>query len=134
MEAINENFLDDKVEVKGSIRFSNKLRLAGKIEGDIHSEGQFELASSGEVKGNVTVQNAKIEGKLHGNVIAAEKVELKSKAEVIGDIKAARLAIEEGVVFSGKCEISPEGKLSQLINKPEIKIGSQITEPQFARK
>ncbi|MBI1870713.1 MAG: polymer-forming cytoskeletal protein [Chlamydiae bacterium] len=113
-----ENLLNAEVEIKGTLKFSNALRLDGKIEGQIISEGRFTLGSTGEVKGDVQVENAVIEGKIQGNVIATDKVELKAQAQLFGDIRASRLVIEEGVIFCGKSEVNPDGKrMADVVSK-----------------
>ena len=113
-----ENILNSEVEIKGSVKFTNALRLDGKIEGQIISEGRFTLGSAGEVKGDVQVQHSIIEGKVQGNITAKDKVELKGTAQLIGDIKTSRLVIEEGVVFTGKCEVNPDGrKIADTLGK-----------------
>lgn len=113
-----ENILTAEVEIKGSLKFTNSLKFEGKIEGQVNSEGKFTLGPTGEVKGDIIVQHAIIEGKVTGNVTAKDKVELKANAQMIGDVKASRLVIEEGVVISGKCEVTPEGrKIADVIGK-----------------
>jgi len=113
-----ENILTAEVEIKGTLKFTNSLRLEGKIEGQVTSEGKFTLGATGDVKGDIIVQHAVIEGKVQGNITAKDKVELKANAQLLGDVKASRLVIEEGVVISGKCEVTPEGrKIADVIGK-----------------
>ena len=129
--SIQENILGEEVEIKGSLRFSNTLRLDGKIEGEIKSDGAITLGQSGEIKGDMIVGQAKIEGKVQGNISAKQKIELKSKAHVIGDIKASRLSIDDGVTFCGKCEVNPEGKkISDVLPK----IGDNIPHKELIQK
>lgn len=127
MNQTQENILNSEVEIKGSIKFTNALRLEGKVEGQIISEGLLTLGSTGEVKGDVQVNHSVIEGKVQGNIIAKDKVELKGSAQLIGDIKTARLVIEDGVVFTGKCEVNPDGrKIADTLSRFEK--GSHISE------
>ena len=44
-------------------------------------------------------------GALNGNISAAGRVELRAGCRVTGDLKAARLAIEENAIFSGKVDL-----------------------------
>ena len=99
--------LSEDTELSGSLTFKNTLRIDGKFDGDIQSPGTIRVGKSGEVKAEITVGNATIEGKVNGNITARGKVELLSTAQVVGDIKAERLAISEGVIFVGKCEVNP---------------------------
>ena len=98
------------VEIKGTIKFSNILKIDGKFEGDmITNEGDVIVGKTGSIKANIKVKNAIIEGHVDGNIVASEKVELKERAQLIGDLKARTLVIEEGVVFVGKCNVNPDG-------------------------
>lgn len=98
------------VEIKGTIKFSNILKIDGKFEGEmITNEGDVIVGKTGSIKANIKVKNAIIEGHVDGNIVASEKVELKERAQLIGDLKARTLVIEEGVVFVGKCNVNPDG-------------------------
>jgi cytoskeletal protein CcmA (bactofilin family) len=106
----NVTNLTADAEFKGTIKFSNVLKIDGKFEGElVTNEGNVVVGKTGTVKANIKVKNAIIEGKVDGNVIATEKVELRQRAHLIGDLKAKILVIEEGVVFIGQCNVNPEG-------------------------
>ncbi len=126
-----ENNLSSDVEIKGTLKSSNALKFDGKIEGQVISEGRFTLGSSGEVKGDIQAQHVIIQGKITGNISASDKVELKNNAQLQGDIKAARLVIEEGVSFSGRSEINPDGKkMSDVVSK----LGKNATHSELVEK
>jgi len=110
------------VEIKGTIKFSNILKIDGKFEGEmITDEGDVIVGKTGSIKANIKVKNAIIEGHVDGNIVASEKVELKERAQLIGDLKARTLVIEEGVVFVGKCNVNPDGF---KMEKPNFKEGN----------
>jgi cytoskeletal protein CcmA (bactofilin family) len=67
------------------------------------------VGKTGSIKGNTTVNSIVVEGTIEGNIVARERIELKSSTRMTGDLKAKRLAVEEGVAFSGKAEITPSG-------------------------
>ncbi len=116
------NLMQD-VEIKGTIKFGEAMRIDGKFEGElIADKGELTVGKTGSVKANVKVKNAVIEGRVDGNIKASDKVELKQKAQLIGDLQAKILVIEEGVVFVGKCNVNPEGvKAEGQGYKEEIK-------------
>jgi cytoskeletal protein CcmA (bactofilin family) len=103
----SKNVLNSDVELKGTLRFAGELTFDGKLDGDIQSEGTLNLGDNAVVKGTVDVGTVTVRGKITGNVIAKEKIEIKAKTELFGDINAAKLVIEEGVTFVGKCEVNP---------------------------
>jgi Integral membrane protein CcmA involved in cell shape determination len=114
--------LTQDVEIKGTIKFSNAMKIDGKFEGEmLTEEGELFVGKTGSVKANVKVKNAVIEGRMDGNVTATEKVELKEKAHLVGDLKARTLIIEEGVVFVGNCNVNPDGFKAENPNFKEWK-------------
>jgi cytoskeletal protein CcmA (bactofilin family) len=113
----SKNVLNSDVELKGTLRFSGELTFDGKLEGDIHSEGTLNLGDNAVVKGNITANTVVVRGKVNGNVTAKEKIDIKTKTELFGDIRAARLVMEEGVIFVGQTEVNPN-KLSPIAPRP----------------
>jgi len=101
-------FLGADVEFKGSLKFKDQLRINGKFEGELSSSGTVHVGPQGDLRADVNVGNAVIEGKVNGNITASERVELRATAQMVGDITASKLIVEEGVVFVGRCEVSPD--------------------------
>jgi cytoskeletal protein CcmA (bactofilin family) len=102
--------LTSDVEIKGTIKFGDVLRIDGKFDGELITDnGELVVGKTGIVKANVKVRTAIVEGRVDGNIKASDKVELKQKAHLVGDLQAKTLVIEEGVVFVGKCNVNPEG-------------------------
>jgi cytoskeletal protein CcmA (bactofilin family) len=102
--------LTTDADIKGTIKFSEAMRIDGKFEGELIADnGELTVGKTGSVKANVKVKSVIIEGRVDGNIKASDKVELKQKAQLIGDLQAKILVIEEGVVFVGQCNVNPEG-------------------------
>ncbi len=102
--------LTSETDIKGTIKFSEAMRIDGKFEGELITDnGELTVGKTGNVKANVKVRSAVIEGRVDGNIKASDKVELKQKAHLIGNLQAKTLVIEEGVVFVGQCNVNPEG-------------------------
>lgn len=122
MSGENVTNLTQDVEIKGTIKFSNIMKIDGKFEGEmITNDGELIVGKTGSIKANVKVKNAIIEGRIDGNVIATEKVELRERAQLIGDLKAKILVIEEGVVFVGNCNVNPDGFKTENTDSREWK-------------
>ena len=123
------NVLHADVEIKGNLKFSGELTFAGKLDGEIQSEGALHLGDETVVCGNINVHSAVLRGKVSGNVFAKEKIEIKSMGELFGDIRASKLVIEEGATFVGKCDVNPKkaspalsSKAAGAIKPPELVI------------
>ena len=117
--------LTSDTNVKGTIKFGQTMKIDGNFEGELITDnGDLVVGKTGNVKANVKVRSAVVEGRLDGNIKASDTVELKQNAHLIGDLQAKTLVMEKGVVFVGKCNISPEGTKieSQKSYKEEEKI------------
>lgn len=91
---------------EGKIRTPGSIRIDGRIIGEITATQNISVGSSAEIDGNVAAKNVTIGGKIKGLIVAQEKLVLEAKALVQGDIRAARLVIDEGAMFDGKCNMS----------------------------
>lgn len=103
----SKNVLNADVEIKGNVKLSGELAFDGKLEGDLQTETHLVLGETAVVVGNLQANTIVARGKIKGNLTAKDKLEVKSKTEIVGDIRAARLVIEEGVIFVGKAEVNP---------------------------
>jgi cytoskeletal protein CcmA (bactofilin family) len=117
--------LASDTNVKGTIKFGQTMKIDGSFEGELITDnGDLVVGKTGNVKANVKVRSAVVEGRLDGNIKASDTVELKQNAHLVGDLQAKTLVMEKGVIFVGKCNISPEGTKieSQKSYKEEEKI------------
>jgi len=106
---------------EGKLRTPGSIRIDGKIVGEVSAAQNISLGSTGDIEGNLTAKSVTIGGKIKGTIIAQEKLVLESKALVRGDIRAARLVIDEGAQFDGKCVMSGDVKQNIVELKPELR-------------
>lgn len=104
-------------QIQGNLKVQNSLRIDGTIIGDVHSTDTIILGKDGEVQGQVKGKHVLLAGKVQGNVFASDRVYLETKAIIQGDIKAARLVVDEGALFDGKCNMGSDKAHTQLGNK-----------------
>jgi cytoskeletal protein CcmA (bactofilin family) len=104
--------LGKDTEFEGTLRFKEGLRIEGKFNGDISSDGILSIGETGEVTAEIKVGSIIVEGKVTGNIIANDLVELRKTSELRGDITASKLKIEEGVLFVGKSDVQPGNRKS----------------------
>lgn len=94
--------------ITGTIKFDGAMRVDGKVDGEIITDnGDLVVGEAGTVKADINTKSASIEGRVNGKITASDKVVLKQKARLIGDLQAKTLVVEEGVVFSGRCNVKP---------------------------
>lgn len=88
---------------EGKLKTPGSIRIDGKVVGDIAAVQNISIGGTGDIEGNLTARNITVGGKLNGSVTAQEKLVLEARAVVKGDIRAAKLVIDEGAMFDGKC-------------------------------
>ncbi len=97
--------LTEDVDITGSIKCSASVQMAGRLQGDLVTQGDVVIEKTAMIKGNVTGNSAVVLGQVQGNISVRERIELKSNARVVGDLRAKRLVVEDGVMLTGKTEI-----------------------------
>eukprot|EP00953_Heterococcus_sp_UTEX-ZZ885_P037610 19312-Heterococcus_DN1.PRE.2 len=83
-----ECLLASTLSIKGDMTFERLLRIDGKFEGTLTSNGgSLIVGITGDIKCNLTnMKEVYIEGKVTGD-ISAEYVQLRKGARVVGDIE-----------------------------------------------
>ena len=124
-ESSNElNLVGIGTVLEGKIRTPGSIRIDGKVIGEISAAQSIAVGPSGDLEGNMTAKNITIGGKIKGTVQAQEKLVLESKASLRGDIRAAKLVIDEGAVFDGKCVMSEARPVTSVMElKPQSPAG-----------
>ncbi len=110
--------------LKGECSVKGTVRVDGVIDGSLNATGIAILGKSGQVRGDLCVDNAIVGGQVDGSVIASGKLELQKGAKVEGDIEARKLVVEEGVFFQGHCNMEEaaserRGVVKEAVQKPE---------------
>ncbi len=99
------NMIGEGTVVEGTLKAQSDIRIRGSVVGKIRVEGKAIIAQEGDVNGDLVATNADISGSVQGLIQISDTLVLKSTARVNADIKTARLVVEEGAVFDGKCEM-----------------------------
>lgn len=117
--------------IEGKIKTEGSVRVDGVLIGEIVAKMNAAVGASGSVEGTVTARNVSVSGKVKGMLTAGEKLVLESKSVVRGDIRAARLVIDEGAVFDGRCAMTqqPEQQASEKRPTPLSVATRQGTQP-----
>lgn len=89
--------------VEGSIATEGSIRIDGTMVGDVIAKTNVAIGLGGTLEGTLSATNVSLAGRVKGTVTATEKLILESKSVLQGDIKAARLVVDEGATFDGRC-------------------------------
>ena len=129
-DQIPETVIGPGVDVRGNMQFERLLRVEGKFQGSIISQGDLVIGRNGCVVANVsnlrtvTVNGGKIIGDIN-----VEKLILRKGSSVNGNIVCKIFVSEKFVAINGTCNIhalAPEIIDSNgdiIIPVPEIEIG-----------
>jgi len=98
-------FLGKGTEFKGMITYDGTIRIDGKVEGEIITQGTLIVGESAVIQAEISAGSIVCGGKITGNIQAHHKVHLLSKAVLSGSVNTPNLIIDEGVSFNGRCEM-----------------------------
>ena len=116
------NLIASGTVFEGKLRTPGSIRIDGKIIGEIAAVQNISIGPSGEIEGNLSARSITLGGKVKGLVLAQEKLVLEAKAVVKADIRAAKLVIDEGALFDGKCVMTEKVVVPNLVElKPETR-------------
>ncbi len=122
--AIN-TLLGDGSRFKGTVECEGTMRIDGKVDGKVLARDSVIVGETGIIKADIMAPNIVIGGKVTGNITAENKVELLPAAQLYGDIQTPILAIAEGVVFQGNCnmkgKVEPKEKMKAEGEAIEVK-------------
>lgn len=107
-------FLGKGTEFKGIITYSGTVRIDGKVEGEIVTQGKLIVGETAVINAEISAGTVICGGKISGNIRASQRVHLLSKAMMTGSVNTPNLIIEEGVSFNGKCEMGKEAVLAEV--------------------
>ncbi len=99
-------FVGRGVEFKGVITYNGTVRIDGRLDGEIHTEGVLVVGEDAVIAAQVTAGTVISRGKITGDIVASGKVRLLAPAVLNGSVKAPLLSIEEGVLFNGSLEMA----------------------------
>ncbi len=92
-------------EVTGDLSLSGGTIVYGKVLGNIITNGPVRVAKTGVVRGDISASDIHIGGSVEGNVHVSSRAELGQESLLSGNLECAKLLIEEGATFEGKCDM-----------------------------
>lgn len=98
-------FIGQGVEFKGTINYTGSVRIDGRLQGEIHTEGTLLVGQQAIITATVSAGSVISKGQIIGDITATEKVLLLASANMDGSLCTPRLSIEDGVIFNGTIEM-----------------------------
>jgi cytoskeletal protein CcmA (bactofilin family) len=94
--------------VEGTLRAGGNVHVAGTVNGNVEVKGRTVVMPGGVVDGELTSASAEVGGHIKGQVVCSERLVLKATAVIDGDIRTAKLVIEDGATFNGRCQMGAQ--------------------------
>lgn len=104
-DEINSNIGEGSV-FEGKFYVNGSLSIAGKFEGELHTEDHLIIAEPGKVKTHITARKVTVAGTLIGNIDASEEVVLMATGRVMGNITTPVFSLQKGGISKGEVVIT----------------------------
>ena len=100
------SYLGKEAEPDGKLKsYGNIIRIDGHFKGEISAEGTLIVGEEGMIEANIDASCVVISGEIHGNINADQRVDIQASGKVFGDINSPIVAIDEGGIFEGSCQM-----------------------------
>ena len=114
IEAKANTLIGPGTEFKGVLKDKGSIRIDGKFEGEIETEGTIVVGEDAIINANIKASEVVIAGKVIGDIDCDGKVEISSTGSLEGKVKASDLTIAEGAFFNGECRMNPSNQQTKL--------------------
>ena len=119
-------FVGEEVTFKGTIRYQGTVRVDGRLEGEIYTDGNLIIGQKAVITAKVEAGTVTCQGRITGEILAKNRVKLLSPAVFDGSITSPLLSIDEGVMFNGSCNMSKKGERKGLGSKLVVSVEEAV--------
>jgi cytoskeletal protein CcmA (bactofilin family) len=103
--AEQHNIIGKGTVLEGTVRSAGNVHVSGTVQGRLEVEGRTVVMPGGVIEGELVSVSAEIGGRVKGEIQCRERLVLKATAVVEGDLHTQKLVIEDGAVFTGRCDM-----------------------------
>jgi len=100
-------FFGEGIELRGELRFRDTVRVDGKMNATVHSEGELVLGPTGVLEGEINVGSLSVSGRVKGRLNIAERLEIHPGGRIEGEIVLGRpgLIVHDGGVLEASVQM-----------------------------
>lgn len=109
-------FLGVGTEYRGKLDFVGTVRIDGRFEGEISTDGDLILGRKASIDGTVRVGRLTSCGHIKGDVVVEEKAVLEKTSVLSGSLSTTVLVVEQGAIIEGSVMMNAEG----VTAKPKV--------------
>ncbi len=117
-----ETVVGPSVKIQGDLNSEGNIRIEGSVTGKVNTTQSVHIGEAAVITADMHAGNAIVAGQVQGNIKVSGNLILQSTARVNGDIACGILRVEDGALFSGKCNMkgaAVEKSKAQATNEPE---------------
>ena len=108
----DENKIDtaiaEDIEFRGTLKFKSSLKIKGRFEGKIFSDGQLIIGRESNTSADINAAVVSVSGNVNGKIRASKRIELFKKSRINADLISPDIVMESGSVFNGTCIMDAE--------------------------
>jgi len=119
-------FVGEEVAFKGTIRYQGTVRVDGRLEGEIYTDGNLIIGQKAVITAKIEAGTVTCQGRITGEILAKNRVKLLSPAVFDGTITTPLLSMDEGVMFNGSCNMSKKGERKGLGSKLVVSVEEAV--------
>lgn len=118
-----ETVVGPSVKIQGDLNSEGNIRIEGSVVGKVQTTQSVHVGEAAVIQADMQAGNAIIAGQVQGNIKVSGNLILQSTAKIHGDIACAILRVEDGALFTGKCNMkgtATDKKSVSINNEPEL--------------
>jgi cytoskeletal protein CcmA (bactofilin family) len=119
-------FVGEEVTFKGTIRYQGTVRVDGRLEGEIYTDGNLIIGQKAVITAKIEAGMVTCQGRITGEILAKNRVKLLSPAVFDGSITTPLLSMDEGVMFNGSCNMPQKGERKGIGSKLVISVEEDV--------
>ena len=119
-------FVGEEVTFKGTIRYQGTVRVDGRLEGEIYTDGNLIIGQKAVIMAKIEAGMVTCQGRITGEILAKNRVKLLSPAIFDGTITTPLLSMDEGVMFNGSCNMPQKGERKGLGSKLVVSVEEAV--------
>ena len=104
-------YLGSDTVYEGKLHFKGTVRIEGKYNGEIVSEGTLNVGKDAQVTGTLDVGELLLSGRFSGEITARRRVVVYGSGVLEGRVQTPVLLTEEGGIIEGQVSMQSSGKV-----------------------
>ncbi len=100
-----ETVVGPSVKIQGDLNSEGNIVIEGQVMGKVVTTQSVFIKNSAKITADISAGNAVVGGEVQGNLKISGHLTLEAAAKINGDIACNVLRVEDGALFTGKCNM-----------------------------